>query len=122
MRPPTVYDIQGSQGNYPVGQRWIDQTANASYTLTSFGSSSGVTLANWVTDGSGSGAIATLTGNSGGTISPVSGNINILGSGLSTVVGSGSTLTIQATSSGYPITPYVVGPSGNAGFDILPFL
>lgn len=39
----------------------------------------------------------TLTGNSGGAISPSAGNINTLGSGSITISGSGSTLTTQLT-------------------------
>lgn len=48
------------------------------------------------------GGIATLTGNSGGAISPTAGNINILGSGGVTVSGSGSTLTVSVSGSGMP--------------------
>lgn len=46
------------------------------------------------------GGIATLTGNSGGAISPTAGNINILGSGAVSVAGSGSTLTITVGATG----------------------
>jgi len=46
---------------------------------------------------SGSAAVQTLTGNSGGAISPTAGNINTVGTGSITVVGSGSTLTTQLT-------------------------
>lgn len=42
-------------------------------------------------------AVETLTGNSGGAISPTAGNINTLGSGSITIAGSGSTLTTQLT-------------------------
>ena len=43
------------------------------------------------------GGVATLTGNSGGAISPAVGNINVVGSGAILVAGSGSTLTISST-------------------------
>jgi len=46
---------------------------------------------------SGSAAVQTLTGNSGGAISPTAGNINTVGTGSITVVGSGFTLTTQLT-------------------------
>lgn len=46
---------------------------------------------------SSSGAVTTLTGNSGGAISPTAGNINTVGTGSITIVGSGSTLTTQLT-------------------------
>lgn len=41
--------------------------------------------------------LETLTGNSGGAISPTAGNINTLGTGSITIAGSGSTLTSQLT-------------------------
>jgi trimeric autotransporter adhesin len=46
---------------------------------------------------SGTGVLQTLTGNTGGAISPSSGNINTLGSGSITIAGSGNTLTTQLT-------------------------
>ncbi|CAB4132700.1 hypothetical protein UFOVP255_49 [uncultured Caudovirales phage] len=51
--------------------------------------------------GSGSTVVETLTGNSGGAVGPTSSNINVLGSGNLTVVGTPgtSTLTISDTSS-----------------------
>ena len=58
------------------------------------------------------GGIATLTGNSGGAISPTAGNINILGSGGISVAGSGSTLTITGSGSGFAWTE-VTGTSSS---------
>ena len=46
---------------------------------------------------SSTGVLNTLTGDSGGAISPTAGNINLLGSGSITTVGSGSTITTQLT-------------------------
>ena len=46
---------------------------------------------------SGAAAVDTLTGNTGGAIAPVAGNINTVGSGSITTAGSGSTLTTQLT-------------------------
>jgi hypothetical protein len=60
------------------------------------------------------GGVATLTGNTGGAISPTAGNINILGAGIISVAGAGSTLTISASGDlDYAVTltsttPYVV--------------
>ena len=45
----------------------------------------------------GSAAVATLTGNSGGAINPVAGNINTLGTGSITIAGAGNTLTTELT-------------------------
>lgn len=46
---------------------------------------------------SGTGILNTLTGNTGGAISPTAGNINTLGTGSITIAGAGSTLTTQLT-------------------------
>lgn len=46
---------------------------------------------------SASGAVTTITGNSGGAESPSSGNFNVLGTGSITVVGTANTETIQVT-------------------------
>ena len=46
---------------------------------------------------SGAGVANTLTGNTGGAISPVAGNINTVGTGSITIAGAGSTLTTQLT-------------------------
>jgi len=77
----------------------------------------------FVTLASGSAAVQTLTGNSGGAISPTAGNINTVGTGSITVVGSGSTLTTQLTGltnhavqvGAGTATLTQVGPSATAG-------
>jgi hypothetical protein len=63
----------------------------------------------------GTGVVSTLTGNTGGAISPVANNINLVGSGNISVAGSGNTLTITETQTpllnNYTLvntTPYVV--------------
>ena len=65
----------------------------------------GVTITNGpgtITIGLAGGAVAveTLTGNTGGAISPTANNINILGSGGISFAGSGSTLTATISQSG----------------------
>lgn len=74
-----------------------------------------------------SGVLETLTGNSGGAISPTAGNINTLGTGSITIAGSGSTLTTQLT--GLTIHNVLVGagtatitnvaPSATAGIPLV---
>ena len=118
-RSPSSTDIKGSNGPFQIGQRWINKIQNLSYTLTSLTSSNGIISANWLAEGPGNGALSTLTGNTGGAISPTSGNINIFGANTITVSGSGSTLTINPSVSGYPITPYIVGPIGQAGYQTI---
>lgn len=90
VRAPATTDIL-----YPVGKVWVDQTNNASYTLTSFSASGNTTTANWVTTGGGSGAVATLTGDSG-TATPSGGNIKIAGTtNQITTAASGATVTLS---------------------------
>lgn len=86
-----------SNGQIPIGSNGADPVlANIT--------SSGGTIT--VTNGAGtinidvassSHVLETLTGNSGGAISPTAGNINTVGSGSITIVGSGSTLTTELT-------------------------
>jgi len=64
-------------------------------------------------------ALETLTGNTGGAVLPDgAGNIDIVGGDTTTVAGNPgtNTLTIDASTAGYPITPFVVGVSGQAGY------
>lgn len=65
--------------------------------------------------GGGGATVNTLTGNTGGPISPVAGNINVVGDGTTvTVAGAGNTLTITALTNqlfhytNVAATPYVV--------------
>lgn len=83
------------------GQLAIGSSAGnpAAATLTA---GSGISITNGhnsitVAVASGSVVVETLTGNTGGAISPTSGNINTVGTGSITIAGSGSTLTTQLT-------------------------
>lgn len=110
QRAPTVNDI-----SYPIGQIWVDEDGDDYYGLVNV--TAGV--ATWNVLGATPGNVDTLTGDTGGAITPSAGNINILGGDLTTVNGSGSTLTINAKTGAYPITPYVVGTSGEAGYQTI---
>jgi len=46
------------------------------------------------------GTVTTLTGNSGGAVSPTAGNINVVGTGVITIVGNPGTSTLTVTPSG----------------------
>lgn len=107
QRTPTSNDT-----NYEIGQQWVDQNSQQVFVLTNV--SGGVV---WTLTGSGTTDLETLTGDTGGALSPSGGNINVLGGDGLTVDGSGSTLTINRDATGgYPITPFVVGPLGQAGY------
>jgi len=55
-RAPATTDWQ-----YPLGQIAVNKSGNAAYILTSFSSSAGVTSANWLDMGGGSGTFTSLT-------------------------------------------------------------
>lgn len=65
--------------------------------LSNFDSASFAVAATGFVTLSTTGVLKTLTGNSGGAISPTANNINTLGTGSITISGSGSTLTTQLT-------------------------
>jgi hypothetical protein len=85
-----------TNGQIPIGSAGADPVLN---TITA---GTGITVTNGagtitVAVASGAAVVQTLTGNSGGAISPTAGNINTLGTGSITIAGSGSTLTTQLT-------------------------
>jgi len=68
------------------------------------------------------GSVIELTGNTGPAVPPDgSGNINVVGAILYTTDGNAGThtLTINPRVNAYPITPYVVGPVGAAGYQTI---
>ena len=107
-RAPTTADT-----GYEIGQLWADTNNTTMYGLSTVSAGS----ATWNLLGAGDSDVDTLTGDTGGAVSPAAGNINIVGGDGLTVAGAGSTLTINRDAAGgYPITPYVVGSSGEAGY------
>ncbi len=75
---------------YVKGTLWLDTAGDSAYMWPGSG--------NWISLGSGTtGAIVTLTGDSGGAIAPVGGNIDVLGDSVDgvSVVGTAGTLTIN---------------------------
>lgn len=75
---------------FSKGQLWLDTVAGTSYQHVSGGT--------WISLGSGTtGAIVTVTGDSGGAISPVAGNLDLLGDSTDgvSVVGTAGTQTVN---------------------------
>lgn len=105
--------------SWHIGQEWINTLANTVYVLTSLVTSAGVTTPTWTLLESGSSSFLSLTGDSGGAILPSAGNVNLRGGSLDNFVGSGSTLTLTPTAGAYPISPFVVGPVGKAGYQTI---
>lgn len=109
-RAPTTSDRR-----FKLGTIWTNTSTNNVYILTNVTSGDAI----WESLGGPSTGIDTLTGNTGGAVSPVGSNIDILGNNLGTFVGTSGTLTYTPTAAGYPITPFVVGPSGQAGYQTI---
>lgn len=88
---PIVANRAPSTGDrrYPIGQSWINKALSQVYTLTNVAAG----VATWNLNSTGASDVDTLTGDSGGAISPTAGNINVLGGTNMTVAGAGSTLT-----------------------------
>ncbi len=95
FQPPviTTRDPLTTDYNFKVGRQWINKTTPSVWFLGAKASGS----ATWIAAGSGSlGAINTLTGGSGGALSPTAGNMNLLGTASQiTSTGSGSTITFS---------------------------
>lgn len=98
-RAPTINDIQ------PPNTCWVDGSVNPPVLYYSNGAGT------WAPGGSGSG-LNTLTGTSGGAISPTLGNITFAaGTNMTSIVGSGSTLTFNAAGAGSSFVWSVIGAS-----------
>ncbi|MFP3859215.1 MAG: beta strand repeat-containing protein [Bacteroidales bacterium] len=85
-RAPTSADT-----GYEIGQLWADTNGTTMYGLSDVSGGS----ATWNLLGPGDSDVDTLTGDSGGTISPSGGNITLAGGTNITSVGSGSTITFN---------------------------
>lgn len=80
-----------SDKRYPLGQIWVNKSTDQAWVLTSSSAGS----ATWSLASPGASDVDTLTGDSGGALSPTAGNINVFGGTNMTVAGAGSTLTVN---------------------------
>jgi hypothetical protein len=80
-----------NNGKYPLGQQWINTSDSKVYILANV--TAGV--ATWSLASPGASEVDTLTGDSGGALSPTAGNITLAGGTNLTTSGSGSTLTFN---------------------------
>lgn len=103
-RAPTGTDYQ-----YPIGQQWIDTVGEDAYILVNVTANT----AQWNVSAITPGNVDTLTGNSGGAVTPSTGNINILGTGALAFAGASPTLTGSITPSTYLVAT-LAGNSGGA--------
>lgn len=93
LKATTYAPLCGPASSPGAAQSASTGLSTSGFVLTSTGSSSLPTFQAV----SASGAITTITGNSGGAESPSAGNFNILGTGSITVAGSANTETVQLT-------------------------
>lgn len=103
----------GSDRNYPLGQVWVRKDTSELFGLGKVEDGQ----AYWTLMSPGASDVQSLTPDSGTSpVSPLNGTIDVIGGDLITVTGSPNTLTINSKPNGYPITPYVVGNSSEAGY------
>lgn len=117
-RDPTTTDV-----NYVLSQTWVNKSTPSVWQLGSKSSGS----ATWVLMGSGSaGAVNSLTGDSGGAITPVAGNLDLLGTANQIeTTGTAGTITfslpsaITAPGSLTTTTTLAGGTTVTAGTDLI---
>lgn len=85
-RDPTSNDT-----NYELGQGWVNKSSDQVWHLTSVASGS----ATWALSSPGASDVDTITGDSGGALSPAAGNITLAGGTNITSAGAGSTVTFN---------------------------
>ena len=97
LPPPVLAGTAPTSSNtkFPLGQVWLDTSNGQSYILNRV--SSGAATWNQISPASGN-SVETITGDSGGALSPVSGNITVAGGTGVTSSGSGSTITVNVDS------------------------
>lgn len=109
-RDPTTFDNQ-----YPIQKPWLNTLENRLWLLKGFTSNSGVLSAIWIDQGSDQG-IETITGDSGGPVSPdVNHNLNIVGTpGEIDVIGNplSNTLTLSLAGGGTAVDSFITNISG----------
>jgi len=91
-RPETIRARRSpgtSDRRFKIGSCWINEATNQIYFLSSVAANS----ATWALTSTTASDIDTLTGDSGGALTPTAGNMNVLGGTNITVAGAGSTLT-----------------------------
>lgn len=99
--------------NFQVGTLWLNKTNQNLWYLASIATTPTV-HGNWVQIG-GIGNVTTLTSNSGGAVSPLAGNINVVGDGTTiTGVGVPGTHTITFSTVGTGVVSTLTGNSGGA--------
>lgn len=78
-RDPTTADV-----NYPIQKRWVNIPEAKEWMLISYtyDNSTGINVANWLLLSSQGSDLLTLTGNTGDVVTPLNGNIDVVGDGI----------------------------------------
>ena len=96
--PPTT-----ANNKFSIPTVWVDTVGEDAYILVSVS----LGVATWVPIGGVPGQVNTLTGNSGGAVSPTADNINVVGDGSTIeIVGDPGTSTLTASTTGAIATSY----------------
>lgn len=94
---PTSANVQGDQGYFPIGKRWVNTVGQRTFELVAYSTSQNITTAVWASVANVAGPIDTITTQDLTVISPSSNNINLSGSGSLTTTGAGATATVSLT-------------------------
>ncbi len=108
-RAPTINDSQ----NFELGTTWLDITTENVWMLVNLAAG----IATWVMVTGSGGSLTDLTGNSGGQVAPLLGNINVLGDTTTiNIVGNPGTHTLTISTVGTGVMSSLTGNSGGAVF------
>ncbi|MES2875445.1 MAG: hypothetical protein V4708_17105 [Bacteroidota bacterium] len=89
---PTTADV-----NYPIYKRWINTVSGDELMLIATPLNNGILTATWLLLSFGASTLATLTGDSGGIITPVANNITLAGGNNISTVGTPGIITFSVT-------------------------
>lgn len=94
--------------NVYIGSWWLNTVTNDLFYLASLADG----MALWINISSGVGTVQTLTGNSGGPVSPTANNINLVGDGPTIKTAKTDPHTITATAGGTGLLATLTGNTG----------
>jgi hypothetical protein len=99
-------DPTGNDTTYPIQKKWLNTITNNYFLLEKFTSTGAVIQAVWIKIG-GAGIVESITGNTGGPLSPIGSNFNIVGDGtFITTNGNPATATLTISPAGELATLY----------------